>query len=335
VAEIGFGAGLNLGVLAPAPAAVTKKPITCAGGVAPSMIGPKGNWYEVLPDFWLPFGWIYDGARWPDYTQDFIASRLEQADDISDLLVFRDFGEPTPKAWAAWIGAFGCDRPLNRNWLDLEIIADKKYDIARYRYLVPAWRRAITEVIGDIDDVEDQISTILWVLQWISKKVVPLPPTLMNRADQLRHTLDCGEKVLAGITPFRSSKADFANCRRSTTIAITKHRTRKAQLLQWFRDNWGKTLEAAQATGTWFDVGIILGPVMGWIEEGLWGLAAKTLDNYLVAVDAVLPGYSEDFKRSAEELGDAVDQVWESTWEPLNAWDNENILDQFPGFEAP
>lgn len=296
---------------------------------------PFVPWIEHLPGFFLPGNWKYDAARWPDFTRDYIATRLEQIDEFPEMLQFRDWGKPDPKAWGAWLGGKAEQRELTTIWPDLQKCADTTYDTARYLYLVPAWRRAITMALTEIDDVEDQISTILWVMEWISRRVIPIPPAIMNGADKIRHTLDCAEKQLAGITPFRGSKAEFMNCHRSTTVMVTTHRTRKAQLLGWFRDNWGRLLEAAQATDQWIDVGLVLGPIMAWIEEGMWGLAWKTLDAYLIAADAVAPGYREDFERNAQELSEAVDATWQETWGSIDEWDNDTIIDQFPGFAAP
>lgn len=63
---------------------------------------------------------------------------------------------------------------------------------------------------------------------------------------------------------------------------------------------------------------------MGWIEEGLWGLAQKTGDNYLIAVDALMPGYKEDFERNAQELSESVERAWNDLWETTN-WSDEQL----------
>lgn len=301
----------------------------------PSNVGPKQNWYEAIPEFWLPNSKPYDAARWPDYSTEFVAARMEAIDDYPALLVFHEYGKLQPKQWGAWFGGFACDKPTG--WIEpfLGPVADRIYDMARYKYLVPAWRRALTKVITQIDDLEDQVSTILWIAEWLTKKYIPMQPGALNLADQVRHSLDCGEKMLAGITPFRGFKSEYANCRRSTTIATSTYRTRKAQLLDWFKQNHGRLLEAAQATGTWFDVGIILGPVMGFIEEGQWGMAKAVLDNYLVAADALWPGSRADFERNAEELSNKIDAAWDETWGSIESWDTDTIIDQFPGFAAP
>lgn len=276
-------------------------------------------WYEPLPGFWLPPSWPYDATRWPDYTAEYIASQLEELDEISDVLVLRGWGRPSRRAWGAWLGARREGKDLRRGWPELEQIADRMYDQARYVYLVPAWRRAITRVITALDDIEDQLSTILWVAEWISRRVIPLPPRLLNGAERVRRSLDCAERVLAGVTPFRGRKSEYGQCLRQVAAERERAQKQRAGLLAWFRDNWGRLLEAAQATGQWFSVGIILGPIMAWIEEGMWGAARKTVDNYLIAADALMPGYREDFWRAAEELSEAVDRAWEETWERANS----------------
>lgn len=192
-------------------------------------------------------------------------------------------------------------------------------------FLVPAWRRAITRVIGELDDLEDQIATILWVLEWISRKFIPVPPQVIAVAQRTQRSLDCAEKILAGVTPFRTRKSEYGQCLREVSEARAGARTRKAGLIAWFRANYGRVLEAAQATETWFDVGLVLGPVMGFIEEGLWGAARATLNNYLIAADALLPGIKEDFERNAAELQARVDEAWDTTWGSIEDWSNDQI----------
>lgn len=276
------------------------------------------NWWEPLPGFWLPRSWTYEKDRWPDYTADYVEARLASMPEVTDVLKFRGYGEVSGRAWGAWNGSYNNDKPLKRGWPELERIADKLYDKARYIYLVPAWRRAIVNLLGELDDAEDQLSTILWVAETVSKKWIPLPKSLMNRADQLRKTLDCSEKVLAGITPFRGSKAEYGNCLKEIAKQKEAKQRQRAGLIAWFQDNWGRLLEAAQATNQWFDIGIVLGPIMGFIEEGLYGLAYKTVDNYLVAVDAYMPGYREDFHRNARELSDSVERTLAPLFAPVN-----------------
>lgn len=293
------------------------------------------NWREALPGFWLPATFVWTEQEWPDYTAPDFERALTDTPDVSDIIKLRGFGQPSPRAWAAWMTAFNADKPLRRGWADLEAIAGRMYETARYKYLVPAWRRAIVETLTELDDLEDQLSTILWVAETVSRKWIPLPKGLLSKADQARRTLDCAEKVLAGATIFRGGKSDYANCLRETENAKKRARAQKAGLVAWFRENWGRLLEAAQATGQWFDVGIVLGPIWAFIEEGAWGLAKRTTDNYLIAVDALMPGYKEDFYRNAEELSNRISQAWDDTWGAVDFQELANIEEDFPGFAAP
>ena len=102
-------------------------------------------------------------------------------------------------------------------------------------------------------------------------------------------------------------------------------REQKAGLLAWFQTNWGRLLEAAQATNTWFDVGIVLGPIMGYIDEGMWGFAQSTADNYNLAIEALYPGYTEERNRIGANIDAAIERSWDETWGSLDEWDNEQI----------
>lgn len=75
--------------------------------VAPDMAGPKANWYEALPHFWLPLTWSYDPNRWPDYTDPAYVRAFEDVPDPSELIRILSFGRVEPRAWGAWAGAWG------------------------------------------------------------------------------------------------------------------------------------------------------------------------------------------------------------------------------------
>jgi hypothetical protein len=299
----------------------------CAGGREPIFTGPKRNWYELYPGFWIPNTWPVNRARWLDYTRPDYLRILEDAPDPEALLRLGSLTRIERRWWGVWIGSFGCDRPLTPFHPTLHEIADRRYENARYVYLVPAWRRRIIELLTEIDDIEDQVSTILWVVEWITRRFIPIPPGVLNGADALRRSLDTAERALAGITPFRSFKPAYLEELRRAKRAKDNAKRSKNALLAWFSANWGRLLEALQATGTWFDVGIVLGPIFGFIEEGLWGLARYTMNNYLIAADALAPGYREDFLRNAEDLYNRVQNAWNTTWERIMRWDNAALED--------
>jgi hypothetical protein len=260
------------------------------------------NWYELHPGFVIPRN--IDPSQFPPYT-DFDPDLPDPLDLI--VLPWRD---PIPAwGWAVWHAAQRTDRlPRLRPDL-LQAIAWRKYGSARYIALVPQWRRVLNELANEIDDIEDQVSTIIWLAELLGRKVLPIPPGVFGAADKLRHTLDAAQDVLRASVLTRSSKAEFREKVREQRAKVRNARTRLARVIQWLSDNYGRILEAAQATGTWLDFGIILGPIFGYIEEGVWGLAQKTLDNYLTAVDAFLPGYSEDFYANARQLNEQL-ELW-------------------------
>lgn len=169
------------------------------------------NWYEALPYFWLPNSANYDPFLWPDYSQIGFKEMINDGPDFGRLISGFGDDKPHPAAWASWAKAFREDRPLRFDHAFHRGVANRKYESARYRYLVPAWRRAIVDVVGDLDDIEDQVSTILWVAEWVTAKIIPLPPILMNNAQRLQRSLDCAEKIVAGLTPFRFAKTEHGD----------------------------------------------------------------------------------------------------------------------------
>ncbi len=288
-------------------------------------------WYEPLPGFFLPVTFAYDPARWPDYTTPDVSRLLEMDPELSDVLRLRGWGQPSGRAWATWLRSREADRQVRRGWDELEMIADKMYDSARYVYLVPYWRRAITRIITELDDVQDQLTTILWALETVARKWIPVPPKLLDGLRHVDTSLDCATGILAGATLFRTSKSSYQACLDEADQKRKQGRKKAAGAVAWLQENWGNLLQAAQATGTWFDVGIVLGPIMAWIDEGLWGVASKTVDNYLIAADALLPGYADDFRANAQELYDDVQLAITDTIEAhANFWDylvDDNYID--------
>jgi hypothetical protein len=282
------------------------------------------NWYEALPNFWLPNGWEWTEEEYPDYTAPEYVRALSDTPDIGDIIKLGPPSQASRQAWGAWLGGFENDRKIKRGWAELEDCARAKYEAARYRYLVPAWRRALVEIVTDLDDIEDQLSTILWVLESVTKKLVPVPPGWLDVVRRSTDSLDCAGKLLAGVTPFRGSKSNYAECLAQVGRDRGKMRQQRAGLLAWFQDNWGRLLEAAQASNTWFDVGIVLGPIMAYIDEGLWGLTEKTAENYLLSADALFPGYAAWAAETDAAIAAAIERAWDETWGaiPPDRWDD-------------
>ena len=284
------------------------------------------NWREALPGFWLPNSWAHDESRWPDYTDDGYIRAIEDTPDISDVIRLRGLGQPTSQQWGAWLGAFNADRAIKQQTEFLAIIADRKYESARYVYLVPAWRRKMVEIATEIDDIEDQVSTILWVAETVARKWIPIPPKLLNAGAKLSKSLDCGGKLLTQVTPLRGGKSEYAECLNELVRSKKRSKEQKAGLLAWFQDNWGRLLEAAQATGTWFDIGIVLGPIMAYIDEGMWGAIKAEQEHTWMRIDAVIPGFKQTVDTGLELLNNEIEKAWDSTWGKVqsdgNTWQN-------------
>ena len=317
------------------PALTTAERIAAAG---------RFNWIEHYPGFWLPATWSLDNDRFPNYTDpDFLdkaggemVGSVEGEDgkeitrrprvlgvDPRDVLRLRGLTQPDKRAWGAWLGGFANDRPLKRGWPDLEHIADRTYSTARFKYLTPIWRQKIIALMTALDDVEDQLSTILWIVGWVAKKWIPKP--LLGGLDKVKKvndSLDCAGKALGGVGVGRGGKSDYMEC-----IAAKQRRARaaiaqKKGLLAWLRSNWGQLLEAAQASGTWTDVGIQLGPIMAVVEDGWWGGMNSAATGYSELIDLVIPGYREFDLMVGREVPKWLDKNF---FQPLKAVDWESI----------
>jgi hypothetical protein len=278
------------------------------------------NWIECQPDFWLPTD--MDCSKWPAY--DDIEERTFDLPNADQILQLGDLGRVPAWAWRAWGGSFKADKKPTFDVGLQQLIAERLYQQKRFRALVPVWRQWLIKAVTSIDDIEDQVSTILWIAEILTKKIPPLRGVDLGAAQKLNRLLDDVERGIAGVTPFRGAKAEWRDRHREAIQTKRRARTRLAKLVVWLQQNWGRLLEAAQATGTWFDVGIVLGPVMGFIEEMQWGLAKATVDNYLIATDALLPGYRDSFYETAERYGDWIDK---NVFDPITTVDWDEIDD--------
>lgn len=342
-----------------------KPTLAAAGRIA---IGGRINWMEHYPGFFLPTSWTLDLGRFPDYTD---LNFLDKAGgemmgfvkdedgveiarrprvlgvDPRDVIRLRGLTQPTKQAWGAWLGAFQDDNRLRRGWPDLEHVADRMYTTARFKYLTPIWRQKIIALATELDDIEDQLSTILWIVGWVAKKWIPKPllPAL-NKTRAVADSLDCAGKTLAGIGPARVAKSDYVECMRRRNRRAKQILKQKKGLLAWLRNNYGQTLEAAQASGTWTDVGIVLGPIMNVVEDGWWGMVQTSLSTPSIVLEVL-----EEPERTITEEGarrlyapDAIEkagpnylikQAFRNTWteldkiffEPMRAVDLESLED--------
>jgi len=266
------------------------------------------HWLECRPGFSIPRS--MDCARFPAY-EDFDL----EGPALTDIVNVLELGRPPRWAWGAWFNAERRDVPLKMDPGLADRLAMRIYDSKRFVALVPAWRRQLIEWLTEIDDIEDQVSTIAWLAETVLAKFIPIPRSVLTFTSGLKRTLDNAEQLLALGTMSRRSKSEWHSKRREIAAGKRAARGRLAQLVQWFRENWGNLLEAGQATNTWFDVGIVLGPIMGYIEDGLWTAGKKTLDNYLIAADAFMPGFRETYWEHLSAYGEAIDDRWKELYE--------------------
>lgn len=266
------------------------------------------HWIECRPDFWMPRA--LDCSRFPRY-EDWDP----ELPAWTDIINVQGFGRPPRWAWGAWFAALNADRPLKMDQGLAEQIAVRMYDSKRFITLVPRWRRDLIALLTEIDDIEDQVSTIAWLAETVLAKFIPIPRSILNFSQGLRRLLDGAEQIIALGTMTRARKTELNAKRREIAAAKRGARTQLAKYIDWFRHNWGNLLEAGQATNTWFDVGIVLGPIMGYIEDGLWTAGKKTLDNYLIAADTFMPGFREAYWEQLDLYGQAIDDRWTELYE--------------------
>lgn len=284
------------------------------------------HWIECQPGFWLPRSIeCYQFPLYDDWNPDL--------PDWTEIVNLAGVGRPPSWAWGAWYTAQKADRPLKIDPGLAHAIAVRSYDSQRFVHIIPAWRRQLIEYVTAVDDIEDQVSTIAWLAETVLNKVIPIPRGVLSNVTQLRKMLDQLESTLSIVPLSRTSKSEYASKQRELRAAKRTARGNLARLASWLRENWGNLLEAGQASNTWFDVGIVLGPIMGYIEGGIWDLASRTIDNYVVAADALLPGFRDDYYASWAEWQQAIDDAWDATFENIEQWGTQSFTNGGGAFD--
>ena len=257
------------------------------------------NWFECRPGFTIP-----NNVQCSQYAPyDDLDINLPE---FGDVIVIGDMFRVPKWAWGTWYDAQRRDVIPKLSPGLLTAIADRTYEAQRYKAMVPEWRRWMVEALTEIDDIEDQVSTVLWMVELVGRKFLPIPRGVLSSANKVRRMLDDASNLLAGVQLSRKSKAEWKARQADIRRQKRKARSKLAKLMIWMKQNYGRLLEAGQATNTWFDVGIVLGPIFAFIEEGVWSLVAKTRDNYLIGVDAFIPGYGDDFRRQVKLMNDGI-----------------------------
>lgn len=293
------------------------------------------NWYEPRPGFFLPNTWTLDPARWPDYTHYTEEVILDQVTELEGMIHLGGATKPEPRAWGAWLGAQKADKPLKRGWNDFELLADILYRTARYKHLIPAWKRALTAAVTELDDIEDQISTVTWLLEIVLRKFLPIPQGLISAGQRTSRALDSAQQILTSGGLRKDDKWQWLERTRSVRHAKKAARTKQAKLIVWVRENSGKLIEAAQASNTWFDVGITIGQLFALADNMRWEVAKATLGGYNDLFYALAPETMAAGDAALNTWFAEIDAIWDATWGAPKEWTSEEVMESFPGFEEP
>jgi hypothetical protein len=140
---------------------------------------------------------------------------------------------------------------------------------------VPYWRQVAVGALTTLDNVEDQVSTVAWLGAAAINRIPVIGRALTGALRGTSTALDRMQQALSAPLPGRAAKNKHDRARR---VDARRERGLVGGLqrgLGWMEQRQGKLLEAAQASDTWFGVGLTLGAVMGAIEETYWRTGAQ------------------------------------------------------------
>ncbi len=212
------------------------------------------------------------------------------------------------------------------------------------RSQIPEWRRKIVQVLTKLDNVQDQISTILWITDPITRRWGPtrVASTIAHRVGDLISDIEramagplmpgyrtIGRGAAAKRTPIGASHSVRATDRKhvaTQTPQSSRQQTGKGGILQravkWLQKSQGHLLEAGQALDTWVGVGISLGTIFGALEEAQDRLIISAWEGAKFAVAGVgrsLTKPGSDLDQILREQQDASVQRVKETGAPLVA----------------
>ena len=166
---------------------------------------------------------------------------------------------------------------------------------------IPKWRQETSKLLGTLDNIEDQLSTFSWLAGLLLKKTPLAPLANLRAVEHTQRALDGAQDLLTLRPGGRASKNEHEKRQRRRQLDKLRSGNALARGRAWLESNYGHLLEGAQATDTWWGVGVSIGPIMGAIDEGYFYLARWANEGYLDMADLVHPGSKAAFIEWAHE----------------------------------
>lgn len=148
-----------------------------------------------------------------------------------------------------------------------ELRRKREMYLQRRETAIPGWRQKLIGWLTQLDNLEDDISTALW-LGGPLLRMLPGGRIIEPIARGTTTALNRVEAVLRGPSISGRSGKDTASRERMRNMRATRGKLGVlAKGAQWLAKNWGHLLEAGQSADTHLGVGLSLGPIYGAIEE--------------------------------------------------------------------
>ena len=179
---------------------------------------------------------------------------------------------------------------------------------------LPKWRQETSKLLGTLDNIEDQLSTFSWLAGLLLKRTPLAPLANLRAVEHTQRALDGAQDLLTLRPGGRASKNEHEKRQRRRQLDKLRSGNALARGRAWLESNYGHLLEGAQATDTWWGVGVSIGPIMGALDEGYFYLARWANEGYLDMADLVRPGSKAAFTEWAHEADARIYGVGIAAW---------------------
>ncbi len=132
---------------------------------------------------------------------------------------------------------------------------------------IPEWRQKLVRLLTQLDNIEDQVSTVLWVTDPLTRRWAPTR-AISEVAHRTTDAVSNIQQAIAGPALYKAlAKSKAARKNKRSSRSVTGKLGNLQRAAGWLKTNQGRLLEAGQALETWTGVGISLGPIFGAMEE--------------------------------------------------------------------
>lgn len=183
-----------------------------------------------------------------------------------------DPGLPSPREYLMFVG-------VDIGLVDLDSLSPETRKAVARRVMIaervrsesmPDWRQKMVTVMTALDNAEDVISTMAWILGPYLEKTGRPGKLLVRGAKGTSSSINFINRFLRGPELTRKTKHRYMDERKMNAKDRVMRGAPKSKAGKWLQNNLGNLIQAAQASESLTGVGLQLGTIYGTLENALW-----------------------------------------------------------------